>query len=572
MSTKFQVSQLISKTDEYIIEHHKEVIDNFISHYQDHSNYPIDLYEKYISKHLFDHIMNEKLLEFKISSLDRILNYHFSYKNDHSIDEYHIINDFLFKCFEKYREEALFLFKYIDLKDESFEYIKHQLEDYFYLFDYSKMNSTLFKIIFNAQNNLFEKQKEMKEEISQLKEENKNIKISFNKKIDDIFNDLKAVINDFKFDQLQIFEKKTNNMKNDLQNVDQQNKAYINDNKTNFIKFKNEQININQQNEMIFSNMRQEMQKICHKNESDLIEFKNIQQTINQRNESSINSIISNIQSKINENNNSIKLIIDKLMLEHQKTNTQNGSLFNELKESGNFISNKIDNFKEKQQKINQENFDKNDSLYSSINEIKNEINQINQSKDDILKQIKQDILELKLNLNDKSGIQYDLIVPITEKDWNKVSSNEFNITIHNIKYTVISSSIWRNQDDHAPYYLFNGKNESQGGLRWASDESNSAYIIIGFNIPKKANLLQMRARNDWFCQAPTSFAIFCGENTSSFKKIKEFANIHWSQNEEKEFFFKNCKEHYWYKVEFYSSLHEHYNFALAELNLAEIK
>lgn len=175
-------------------------------------------------------------------------------------------------------------------------------------------------------------------------------------------------------------------------------------------------------------------------------------------------------------------------------------------------------------------------------------------------------------HVDDIRNLDYSLIIPYLAKPWCKISSTRYYMNILNKKFTVISSSTWKGQDDHAPYNLFNGLSEEQSGRRWASNDSRkkSSYIIIGLSSPEKANVLIMMARNYWNSQAPTSFAIFGGNSEESFTKLEKYYNVNWSANEEKVFFFTNKNKYGYYKIEFYSSNHD--TFGLSGLNLGKFR
>ncbi|KAK8883171.1 hypothetical protein M9Y10_045819 [Tritrichomonas musculus] len=233
----------------------------------------------------------------------------------------------------------------------------------------------------------------------------------------------------------------------------------------------------------------------------------------------------------------------------------------------------KIDDLNEAFNNSNRKIDDLNEAFNNSnrkIDDLNEAFNNLNRKIDDHKKAINKKIYVLNKHVDDIENLDYNLIIPYSAKPWCKISSTRYYMNTSNKKFTVISSSTWKGQDDHAPYNLFNGLSERKSGRRWASNDSrkNSSYIIIGLSSPEKANVLIMMARDYWNSQAPTSFSILGGNSEGSFTKLKDYYHVNWSANEEKVFFFTNKNKYGYYKIEFYSS--NHYTFGLSELNLGK--
>lgn len=68
---------------------------------------------------------------------------------------------------------------------------------------------------------------------------------------------------------------------------------------------------------------------------------------------------------------------------------------------------------------------------------------------------------------------------------------------------------------------MFNGKNELNSGLRWASEQSpsSSQFIIIFFEKPVTANALLMTSRHGREDQAPIIFQILVRNDNSNYRR-----------------------------------------------------
>lgn len=137
------------------------------------------------------------------------------------------------------------------------------------------------------------------------------------------------------------------------------------------------------------------------------------------------------------------------------------------------------------------------DFLISKIQSIEDE----NKKKDDKIKKLKENILEIRFNLNGENEsdvFKYDFLIPTGKKWKNNDEKKECELSDNDQLIKVFSSSTFCNADDHAPCNLFNGKNELNSGLRWASEQSpsSSQFIIIFFEKPVTANALLMTLRH----------------------------------------------------------------------------
>lgn len=69
--------------------------------------------------------------------------------------------------------------------------------------------------------------------------------------------------------------------------------------------------------------------------------------------------------------------------------------------------------------------------------------------------------------------------------------------------------------------------------------------------------------------QAPSNFSICAGIDLQNLKIIREFENIKWTTDDERNFLFDNTDEYTYYKLVFTNTSNQH--FGLSELNLGEL-
>lgn len=337
---------------------------------------------------------------------------------------------------------------------------------------------------------------------------------------------LKSLIKDFQ-DNNQQLGKKFQNIQNEYESI----KNSIDNSNT-------DQQTINQQNESELNCIRSTISNISSTTNSLSFSFNNFkknQQETNQQTESSLKSINSTISS-IKNTSNSLSYLLNSFKKEQQKINKQNETSIKSINNSyvslNDEIDSKIDSLNDeiesKIDSLNDEIDSKTDSLNDEIDSLNEKLSKIKKKyvKEDTIKSLKKEFSALKKQINDVDNSDYSLIIPYSQYSWSKISITKYCMTSSNKTFTVISSSTWRNQDDHAPYNLFNGLDEKRGGKRWASNEYRSSSIIIGLSWPEKANVLIMMARDDWYCQAPTSFAIFAGDSQTSFTKLKDYCRV----------------------------------------------
>ncbi|KAK8876076.1 hypothetical protein M9Y10_006262 [Tritrichomonas musculus] len=139
-----------------------------------------------------------------------------------------------------------------------------------------------------------------------------------------------------------------------------------------------------------------------------------------------------------------------------------------------------------------------------------------------------------------------------------------------NNKYMVESSSFLN--PGCLVKHLFNGKKESEGGLRWISKTSKEASIQVTFPHPLRVNLISMTSRNEYWTEGPSDFGILGLNESGNLTKLRSFHNIYWTQNENQLFAFDNTKKFSSYKLIFTRSCYgeSEYLYGMSELNLGE--
>lgn len=115
--------------------------------------------EENIALNLIDNINEGHLINYDISSIDRILSIYFSHANE-NIENNQIIVDFLFNCIDKYGKTASVLFSHLDDRFDTINILKRIHTSYENKFDFSFMNL----IIFRKSINLIKYNEKMKKE------------------------------------------------------------------------------------------------------------------------------------------------------------------------------------------------------------------------------------------------------------------------------------------------------------------------------------------------------------------------------------------------------------------------
>ena len=193
LAKKYEVSQLIKATNEFIESNHDEISIQILLIHQNDTKFNTKAYEISISNNFSFYIKDEKLFNLNFPILYRIFIQYQSNKNQQKIKNNEIF-DFLFKCLDVYGRQASVLFTNIDFGDKSNEYLNLLITKYANKFDFHFINSEFMRTIYEQQNEILRKQIEnqQKLEISnqQMKDEIDKMKNEYEKKIAVMVNEI----------------------------------------------------------------------------------------------------------------------------------------------------------------------------------------------------------------------------------------------------------------------------------------------------------------------------------------------------------------------------------------------
>ena len=147
LAKKYNVKLLIEKTEEYIMHHYKEIINQFLS-------LRIELIDKLnedlLAQFISEFISDDRLLFLRTSNLYRILSEFYLQQRKKGIKEKETnrkIIEFLFKYLEKNGIESSILFSLIDINDEDIDYVSFMLSKYGDNFDFRFLSPIIFQSI-----------------------------------------------------------------------------------------------------------------------------------------------------------------------------------------------------------------------------------------------------------------------------------------------------------------------------------------------------------------------------------------------------------------------------------------
>ena len=175
LSQKFKVPSLLSITKEFISKHQKEVVVEIMLMYRNDDNFNIDEYEEIMANDLVKYVHDDRLFTFPIPLLHRILTrYLHKYKNgnnSNNSEQPPELIEFLFKCLDHFGREASVLFDQIDSFGSSGTLINRLLDGYSEIFDFSFVNKNSLKTVYQLENEIITREKEIKKQISSCQQE-----------------------------------------------------------------------------------------------------------------------------------------------------------------------------------------------------------------------------------------------------------------------------------------------------------------------------------------------------------------------------------------------------------------
>lgn len=178
LAERFNIPVLLKKTNEYIVNNEKKIIDVALS--EKKTNHHIEVL---ISKYLIDFIKDDRLLSFSIAQIYRILQM-FSNNNQLNENTEKEMIDFFFNLMKVNGEEAIILFSIFDFSQN--DYYHQKIIEEIKNFD----NPLVHKAFFESMKYILIKSKEKdKLDIEQIK---KDLKEKYEKQIDELKQDFEA--------------------------------------------------------------------------------------------------------------------------------------------------------------------------------------------------------------------------------------------------------------------------------------------------------------------------------------------------------------------------------------------
>ena len=416
LSQKYEVESLLNVSNEYIKDHHQELVIDILLIQQSTTSINTETYENALSDHLSEYIEDDRLLKLKVPIIDRILSKH-KIKGKNQIENKKII-EFLFKYLDIHGKEASVLFYGIDFSEFGLKYLNLLNREYSSTFDFHYVNSSMIKTMYDEESSLLsniityeEKQKEHEkiiedynEKLIELKSEFTQSKLDHNRQLEE-----------YKLEQNK-FKSEINELRNYINEIETEQKCRDEELKKQFEK---DLKSINDAINQIKSEQDQQKIEIIQK-------------------EQSLKNQYENEIDRINDEIKQIKTLIIEIKKEQNQLKidqTQNEeSINNNRKKEIDIIHEKINQIKSEQ---NQQKIEINQKEQSLKNQYENEIDRIN----DEMKQIKTLIIEIKKEQNQHkpNQIQNEESIKSNNKIGidiigDEINQNESNSLKNNIK------------------------------------------------------------------------------------------------------------------------------------------
>ena len=262
LSFKFEFTQLIKITEQFIEEHSNELIFHSIlfklklqqkddRNTEDEENneeltslfFDTRKEEEIIATHLEKFIENDEMLLLPISVLDRIFN---KYTNKNKNIEANRFIDFFFRCLDKYGKSASILFSYFDFKEMRIEVMTRLIDNYSDRFDFNMINSTLVK----TTTDLTSEMAKQKEEYSFLLNSIKEQFVKNENQLEQIMKEKVEMKTQFE-EREKIFEEQCESMKKQEEEIEKQ-----------ICRLKEEEEKSKQREKLFYEQMKKEEEKL----------------------------------------------------------------------------------------------------------------------------------------------------------------------------------------------------------------------------------------------------------------------------------------------------------------------
>ncbi|KAK8848027.1 hypothetical protein M9Y10_019080 [Tritrichomonas musculus] len=200
LSQKFKVPSLLTQTKEFISAHQKEVVIEILLMYQNDNIFNLEEYEEIISQDLIKYVNDIRLLNLPVPMLHRIITkYLLNYQNhSNNSEQPSELIEFLFKCLDHFGREASVLFDKIDSFGSNGDLIKRLLDGYSEIFDFSFVNTGNLKTVYQLEKEIIAREKEMKKQNSESKQELMSISKQFGEQMELVRNQLQDELTDRK--------------------------------------------------------------------------------------------------------------------------------------------------------------------------------------------------------------------------------------------------------------------------------------------------------------------------------------------------------------------------------------
>ena len=283
LSFKFEFTQLIKITEQFIEEHSNELIFHSIlfklklqqkddRNTEDEENneeltslfFDTRKEEEIIATHLEKFIENDEMLLLPISVLDRIFN---KYTNKNKNIEANRFIDFFFRCLDKYGKSASILFSYFDFKEMRIEVMTRLIDNYSDRFDFNMINSTLVK----TTTDLTSEMAKQKEEYSFLLNSIKEQFVKNENQLEQIMKEKVEMKTQFE-EREKIFEEQCESMKKQEEEIEKQ-----------ICRLKEEEEKSKQREKLFYEQMKKEEEKLNQREKLFQEQMKKEEEKSNQR-------------------------------------------------------------------------------------------------------------------------------------------------------------------------------------------------------------------------------------------------------------------------------------------------
>lgn len=138
LANKYEISSLISFTQEYINQNQKDTIIQILIVNQNNPTTDTKSYEEFISKDLLFFIKDDRLFSLKFPILYRIISRYEKVPTDELIE-------FYFKCLDHYGQCASILFEKVDFLNSKGDYFNRIMTRYSQIFDFHFVDFSFLK-------------------------------------------------------------------------------------------------------------------------------------------------------------------------------------------------------------------------------------------------------------------------------------------------------------------------------------------------------------------------------------------------------------------------------------------